>query len=210
MRLTSTKRRPAAAAFLLRGVPGRSPGGLAGALLGALLLACTGTASGGIGTASGFNLVHHDPGDRRALGSFSGPSLTDEGETITDGYIRDQVAVVNFWGSWCGPCREEQPILNALHAEYAGRGVRFLGMNVKDGRKQALAFRDEFDVAYPSIFSPDAAVAAPFRVRVAPSTFVVDTEGRIAVTIVGAVPAKEALAGVLDAELARAGRAEAS
>lgn len=115
--------------------------------------------------------------------------------------VRGTVGVVNFWGSWCGPCREEQRGLEALWQEYRGRGVQFIGMNERDQKAAALAYLDEFGVSYPSLWDPDAAQSYRFKVRYMPATYVIDRSGRIAATIVGAIEDPGDLRALLDAEL---------
>ena len=96
---------------------------------------------------------------------------------------------MNFWASWCGPCRREQPELNDVAAEFADRGVSFLGVSVADTSKaNALAHEDEFDIPYPSILDLDSSYAANFRGigrQTLPSTLVVDREGRVVATLIG-------------------------
>ncbi len=64
------------------------------------------------------------------------------------------VAVINFWGSWCAPCRVETPEFQTVYADVADQGVQFLGVDVKDQRQLAAAFFDSVGVTYPSLFDP--------------------------------------------------------
>lgn len=111
--------------------------------------------------------------------------------------------MVNFWGSWCGPCRREQGALEALWKEYRPRGVQFVGINTRrDQRAAAMAFVREFSVTYPLIYNPDSRIAFAFGVRTMPASFVIDREGRIAAMIVGALRDEADLRRLLDRELA--------
>ncbi len=139
------------------------------------------------------------PGQRRPA-----PSLA--GEEVRGGRVElraGRVALVNFWASWCGPCRREQPELVRLFARY-GERVFFLGVNVRDSRENARAYLDEFSVPYPSLFDPAARSAAAFAVPAIPTTYLVDAKGRIAARIVGA-STEEELAPLLDSLLAEGG-----
>lgn len=72
------------------------------------------------------------------------------------GQLEGTPVLVNFWGSWCPPCREEMPRLVEAHHEYGGR-VQFLGVDIQDSRQEAVAFMDEFGMTFPSVFDvPDA------------------------------------------------------
>jgi thiol-disulfide isomerase/thioredoxin len=104
--------------------------------------------------------------------------------------VRDEVGhvvVVNFWASWCGPCRTEQPRLNTVYTAVRGKSVSFIGVDLRDDDDAARAFRRTHDVNYPSIVDESGAVLLGFRDIPAspPSTVVIDQEGRIAAKIVG-------------------------
>ncbi|WP_194916579.1 TlpA family protein disulfide reductase [Catenulispora rubra] len=101
--------------------------------------------------------------------------------------------VVNIWGSWCGPCREEAPVLSQISAAPAAQGVRFWGIDTHDTDQAALAFEHEYGIAYPSLADPNgsltAALAAYVPVDAVPSTLVVDATGHIADRFIGRVDA---------------------
>lgn len=94
-----------------------------------------------------------------------------------------KVVVINFWGSWCGPCRVEAPELRAVYEATRASGVEFLGVDVRDQRQLAIAFEQRFGIDYPSIFDPRGEVALRFQntpVNAIPSTIVIDRAGRVA------------------------------
>jgi len=169
-----------------------------------LLAGCMGVGAGPDGSievAGGFNVVHHPPGERASAPLLEGTLL--RGGSLEPGATAGRLTVLNFWGTWCGPCREEQPRLEAMWKRYRDRDVVFVGVNTRrDQKAAALAYLDEFDVTYPSLYDPDSAIAFAYRVRVMPATFVIDLEGKIAATILGAVRSAGDLTGILDEELA--------
>ena len=110
-----------------------------------------------------------------------------------------QVVVVNFWGSWCGPCRREQPELNDAAAALADQPVVFLGVDIDDTVPNAQAHEREFDIPYDSVFDPDASYAAEFGglgAAAIPSTLIIDGDGRVALRLIGETDAIEVVAGV--------------
>ncbi|GAA0793401.1 TlpA family protein disulfide reductase [Spirilliplanes yamanashiensis] len=97
--------------------------------------------------------------------------------------LRGKVVVVNWWGSWCAPCRVETPDLVAAYEATEEEGVAFLGVNVRDTRDAATSFSTDFRVPYPSVFDPAGRVALAFRdvpPTVVPTTVILDRSGRVA------------------------------
>lgn len=96
---------------------------------------------------------------------------------------RGKVVVVNFWGSWCAPCRAEAPDLQATYLATRDLGVEFLGVDVQDSRDKAKAFQDGFGITYPSLFDPPSRLALGFAdvpPNVVPATILLDRGMRIA------------------------------
>lgn len=130
-----------------------------------------------------------EPASRPAAPTTEVAVLGGEGDTTGVPALVGDVVVMNFWASWCGPCRREQPALNDAAAELAPLGVTFLGVNVQDDSEaNALAHEEEFAIPYPSLFDPSARYAASFAgvgPRTLPSTVLLDRQGRVAVSLFG-------------------------
>lgn len=128
-------------------------------------------------------------GERDPAPPLEGTTLDGDAFALSD--WRGKVVVVNVWGSWCVPCRTETPQLVRLANEYVDRGVRFLGINIRDNPASARSFEDRFKVPYPSLEDPDGRLLLNFRdvipTSVVPSTVVIDRRGDVAARIIGAV-----------------------
>jgi thiol-disulfide isomerase/thioredoxin len=177
----------------------------AGAFFAVALAACGDNALGsetagksGLPTTFGFKASLVSPEKRRPHPRFGGEAVRRDAPPVDSSMLRSRIGVVNFWGSWCAPCRREERMLESVWKQYRERGVRFIGVNVLDSRGDANVFLDEFGVTYPSVFNRDASIAFKFRVLFMPSTFVIDRHGRIAATIKGALRNRLYLTRVLD------------
>lgn len=107
-----------------------------------------------------------------------------DGSQLSLSSLHDRVIVVNFWGSWCEPCREEAPILERVWQEYRSQGMTFIGIAYKDTEGKARAFLDEFDITYPNGLDPGNRVARAYGVQGVPETFFIK-DGEIASLHIG-------------------------
>ena len=133
-----------------------------------------------------------------------------DGGTISLKDLRGKAVLVNFWASWCPPCRLEAPTLEAAWQRYKDKDVVFLGVNIQDREKDALAFIKEFEITYLNGRDLNRRVAVDYDVWGIPESFFIDREGRITYKQVGAVEwpiitAKldEALQGIVSAKEGR-------
>ena len=130
---------------------------------------------------AGSGVVQYPAADRLAAPPIRGTAVS--GPAIDTAAYRGKVLVVNWWGSWCAPCRTEAPALEEVYAISKNRGVQFVGVNIKDAKDRAAAFERAYGLTYPSVFDDAGRVAQDFRKTPPvgqPATILVDKQGRVA------------------------------
>ena len=128
------------------------------------------------------SVIECTPEQRPQVNEVTGELL--DGGTYDVTADRGKVVVVNFWGSWCSPCRAEADDLEKTFQSTKAKGVAFIGVNSRDDRDAAKQF-ERGRVTYPSVYDPDGKVALKFDVTQVstPSTLILDRQGRIAVAM---------------------------
>ncbi|HUN10486.1 MAG TPA: TlpA disulfide reductase family protein [Aggregatilineales bacterium] len=147
--------------------------------------------------------------DRNAGQPTSGPApdftlTTLDGQDVRLSDLRGQVVVINFWASWCVPCRDEAPALQAVWERYRDRGVVLLGVAWTDTERNARAFIDEFSQNYPNGLDLGTRIGELYGITGVPETFIIDQQGQV----VGFYPIalqQDQLAAVIESVLAGGG-----
>ncbi len=101
------------------------------------------------------------------------------GSEVSLADLRGDVVMINFWATWCGPCREEMPHLEALHQRYSDLGFTLLGVNVEEDSRLSDQFLAETPVTFDILFDPENGVSELYDVVAMPSTVLVDREGNM-------------------------------
>jgi cytochrome c biogenesis protein CcmG, thiol:disulfide interchange protein DsbE len=118
-------------------------------------------------------------GEREQAPALELPRLSGEGEGSLEDY-RGQVVVLNFWASWCEPCRAESPLLQRWHERLGERDGTVLGVDVLDVTGDARDFIGEYGLTYPMLRDGEGDTQEPFGIAYFPETFVIDRQGRVA------------------------------
>jgi cytochrome c biogenesis protein CcmG/thiol:disulfide interchange protein DsbE len=109
------------------------------------------------------------------------------GGTLSLSELRGQMVMVDFWSSWCPPCRAEAPTLAAVHREFKGRGVEFVGIAIWDSEEEVRKFLERNGIEYPNSLDSKGKVAIDYGLRGIPEKFFIDRQGRVVRKFVGPV-----------------------
>lgn len=198
------RRRQLRGALLYKSAPYRRfyiKGPVVLALVGALFLtACSSGADEGGGfdfvSPGGTTDIYYDASDRQSV-TLSGDALRDGDETVSTDDFSGKVVVVNIWGSWCGPCRDEAPELRELDEKTNDKDAALLGIAVRETDRQAPQdFMGNRGLDYSSIYDPPGRSLLAlhgYPTSVVPSTLVLDKQHRVAAVFLRGVLAKDLL-----------------
>ncbi len=120
-----------------------------------------------------------------AASSLEGQAAPDfvlrsaSGENLRLSECRGDVVLINFWATWCGPCRQEMPLLDDLYGRYQRVGFSLLGINIDDDSRRAMQMVEELGVNFPVLFDESKEVSKLYEVEAMPVTVLVDREGRV-------------------------------
>jgi DsbE subfamily thiol:disulfide oxidoreductase len=125
------------------------------------------------------------------LPALEGPSVVGD-ERLSTADLRGSILVINVWATWCEPCRRELPAFARVAEDYAGRGVRFLGINYQDDRAAAAAWIErDYALPYPSIYDRSGESAAALGFPGLPDTFFVDEDGTMRFRALGEISERQ-------------------
>jgi cytochrome c biogenesis protein CcmG/thiol:disulfide interchange protein DsbE len=141
-------------------------------------------------------------GGMPAAPAFSLERLDGNGE-LELASLRGKAVVLNFWASWCNPCREEMPLLEEGWRRWRGKGVVFVGVNAKDFRSDARSFMKRYGVSYPTVYDGKGSTLGRYGVAAFPETYFVDARGRVVYRIAGEVRGADELDEGIERALAR-------
>ena len=105
--------------------------------------------------------------------------MSASGKPVGLADLKGQVVLINFWASWCGPCRQEMPILDQLYRSYQAAGFTLLGVNVEPSAGDANKFLKGTPVSFPILYDPKSEVSQLYQVSGMPSTVILDRDGKI-------------------------------
>src|SRR5512132_1796853 len=110
---------------------------------------------------------------------------TASGETVALDKLRGRIVYVDFWASWCGPCRQSFPWMNEMQAKYGGRGLAIVAINVDKKRADAERFLQQTPAAFTIVFDEPGATPGAYAVKGMPSSYLIDAQGKVAAVEIG-------------------------
>jgi cytochrome c biogenesis protein CcmG, thiol:disulfide interchange protein DsbE len=129
-------------------------------------------------------------GERPSAPEFTLERLDETGDLALAG-LKGKAVVVNFWASWCIPCKEEAPFLEQVWQKHRDRGLVVLGVDAQDFRRDARRFVRRYELTFPMVYDGPGSILSDYGVTGFPETFVVDRDGRVVEAFVGAVSSAE-------------------
>lgn len=111
--------------------------------------------------------------------TLGGMANVKPGQKISLSDYKGKVVYLDFWASWCGPCRKSLPALNDIRNKYASRGFEVIAINVDENPEDGLKFLREFSVSYPVAYDPKGAVPATYQLKGMPYAFLIDRQGTV-------------------------------
>jgi thiol-disulfide isomerase/thioredoxin len=113
------------------------------------------------------------------------------GKTVALADLKGQVVLINFWATWCGPCRKEMPLLEQIQKKYGPLGFTMVGINVEEDTRLMETFLKDVPVTFPILLDPANGVSKLYNVAAMPSTVIVDRKGNVRFIHQGYVPGDE-------------------
>lgn len=131
-----------------------------------------------------------------AAGSLSGPAPdftlnSRAGNPLSLSQYKGQVVMLNFWASWCVPCRQEMPLLDSIYKKYGKMGFTLIGVNVEPDSKAANQVLEKIPVSFPVVYDSDSKVSQLYQVAGMPSTVIIDRKGQVRMLHKGYKPGDE-------------------
>ena len=129
-----------------------------------------------------------------AAGDVQAPAFalqSVDGQTVSLAQFKGDVVMINFWASWCGPCRQEMPLLDSIYKQYKDMGFTLLGVNVEPDSHSANAWLKKTPVSYPILYDPKSQVSQLYQVQAMPTTVIIDRQGVVRFVHNGYLPGDE-------------------
>ncbi|MDR3139339.1 MAG: TlpA family protein disulfide reductase [Treponema sp.] len=118
---------------------------------------------------------------------FSASPAKLDRDSVTLANLKGKVVFLNFWATWCGPCRAEMPSMEALYQRYKEKGLEIVAVNYLENPKTVESFAEKFSLSFPITLDPSGRINGLYEVQAFPTTYIIDREGKIVTRVVGSL-----------------------
>jgi len=132
---------------------------------------------------AGLRLMSPRPNPRE----FALPIAGATEENLSLGQLKGKVVFLNFWATWCPPCRDEMPSMESLYRRYKEDGLEILAVNIRESPEQVHAFMNDYGLTFPALLDINGRVSTAYGVQAIPTSFIIDRDGQIAARLVGSI-----------------------
>jgi thiol-disulfide isomerase/thioredoxin len=119
------------------------------------------------------------------LAGFTTPRVGGKRQTLKA--LEGKVVFLNFWATWCGPCRQEMPSMEVLYQRFKNQGLEMLAVNYQEGQKDVAAFMKNYKLSFPAGLDSSGQIGGIYGIEAFPTTYIIDREGYIITRIVGSL-----------------------
>ena len=122
-----------------------------------------------------------------SIRDFSLPLVSPANENQSLSGLKGKVVFLNFWATWCGPCRSEMPSMETLYIRYKDQGFVILAVNCQESRADVWTFMENNKLTFPAVLDSDGKASGSYGVQAIPTSFIINREGRIVSRLVGSI-----------------------
>jgi len=160
--------------------------------LAALFFLCTCAAKAQDSSASDMERIFANAGlrllaQRVSPRDFSLPLVGADRENLTLSELRGKVVFLNFWATWCPPCRDEMPSMESLYGRYKEKGLEIVAVNMRESQELVHAFMSDYGLSFPAVLDINGGVSTGYGIQAIPTSFILNREGQIVARLVGSI-----------------------
>jgi len=116
---------------------------------------------------------------------FSLPLVSGEPQSLSA--LKGKVVFLNFWATWCGPCRDEMPSMEVLYKRFKDKGLEILAVNCQENQENVIAFMANNGLTFPALLDEDGRISGAYGIQAIPTSFLINRDGRIILRLVGSI-----------------------
>ena len=119
--------------------------------------------------------------------NFSLSLVSGTGENVSLDDLKGKVVFLNFWATWCPPCRDEMPSMESLYRRFKDKGLEILAVNLREEEALVTAFMRDYNLSFPALLDSNGRTGSAYGIQVIPTSFIIDREGNIILRLIGSI-----------------------